>query len=148
MIRSLSLALLGLSLSGCGSGRTQQPVAPVKGTVTYNGRPLKHGTILFESPGKRTAVGEVRNGAIVGVRTYEDNDGAPVGEHRVAIQSLAEMSAIALAGPSNPGDTGKYNPAYMSGTSAIPEHYGNPATSGLTANVAPDGAPLKFELKE
>ena len=130
---------IGLLLSGCnGSPAT----VPVTGTVTYQGKPLESGTIIFESPGSRPATGKIVDGKITDVTTYEPGDGAPVGKHQVAIQAVTEAGSAVAADPSQGTGTG-----YMQSTSLIPTAYGDPATSGLTAETKPGMNELSFELK-
>src|SRR5262245_44415901 len=97
-LRQLFLRLLFLTAgvflcAGCRSG---VELAPVKGTVTLDGKALARGTIRFESPGQRPATGKIVNGEIVEVTTYQPGDGAPVGSHKVAVWAT-EDAASAVA---------------------------------------------------
>lgn len=123
------VALAGLALPGCGSGRA--PLGRVKGTVTLDGKPLAAGTVTFESAGRRPATGKVVAGEIVAVTTYQEGDGAPVGSHAVAVWSSTEAASAVIA---NPGEA-KVGANYMSGKSLIPARYNDPSTSGLTAEI-------------
>ena len=75
------LALFG----GCGSG--DLPLAPVHGTVTYQGKPLDHGLVVFipeqGTPGPQ-AVGTIQSDGSFRVNTLQ-RDGAAVGRHRVLV---------------------------------------------------------------
>ena len=88
------------------------------------------GTIVFHPEKGRPASGKIRDGKIVDVTTTTPNDGAPVGPVRVAIQSIT--NADKMDAPHN---------------SLIPEIYGDPGKSGLTADIKADKNDLKFELK-
>jgi hypothetical protein len=114
------------ALSGC---RPAAPV-PVTGKVTYQGRPLEQGTITFTPEEGRVAFGKIKDGKIVEVTTHSLNDGATKGHHRVAIRSI-----------SNPDDM------YAKHESLIPENYGDPNTSGLTADLTSGTNDLSFDLK-
>jgi hypothetical protein len=140
-VRLVSLGLLLVVLVGCGGN---PPTAEVTGTVTYDGRPLKEGTIIFEAPGARPASGKIVDGKIVEVTTFKPGDGAPIGNHKVAIQSVKTSEAAA------PQDPGQATPkaGYMGSTSLIPEVYGNPETSGLTATIKEGTNAVTFELKK
>src|SRR5262245_53617090 len=116
-------------VAGC-SGRPT--LAKVKGTVTLDGKPLPFGTVTFEAKGVRPATGKIVNGEIVEVTTYDPGDGAPVGEHRVAVTANAEPGPAVVA---NPGDAKAPKGDYMSGKSLIPSAYNDPGTSGLTAEI-------------
>lgn len=135
----LVLLLVLAVLTGCAGNST----VPVTGSVTYEGKPLASGVIIFETPGARPAVGKIIEGKIVEVTTYRDRDGAPPGEHKVAIQSV-ETGGAAIT--KHPGDAGV--PAgYMQSRSLIPEVYGDPEKSGLTAALTTGENSLSFELK-
>ncbi|MGL4555105.1 MAG: hypothetical protein ACRC33_28400 [Gemmataceae bacterium] len=134
---ALLLPLAAL-IAGCGSNLGQ-----VTGTVTYEGTPLADGTIIFETTGARPATGKIVAGKITDVMTSRPGDGVPPGSHKVAIHAIeAAGSAVAA----NPGD--KTGIASMQTKSLIPAKYGDPATSGLTAEIKPGSNELKFELKK
>ena len=140
--RILAIAVLVLS-TGCQSS-DHVDLAPVAGTVTVDGKPVEQGTIMFEKTGARSATGQIRDGKIVDVTTYDVNDGAPIGSHRVAV---FVTGAAKTAVNDNPGQVQKFDPNYMGGGSLIPSRYNDPAKSTLTADVK-DGGPneFKFEL--
>jgi len=106
-------------------------MAPVKGTVTHDGKPLANGTIRFEMTGQRPATGKIVNGEIVEMTTFKTNDGVPIGSHRIAIWASEEAGSAVVA---NPGES-KMGENYMSGKSLIHADYNNPDTSGLTAEI-------------
>ena len=58
-----------IATAGCGNDRP--PLAPVSGTVTFQGEPLLQGTIVFEIPGCRPATGKIVGGQIV-LHRYQD----------------------------------------------------------------------------
>ena len=83
--------LAATSLCGCSSKQERIPVHPVKGSVTFEGRPLANALIVlhpksatgkldYSSQGKTDASGEFQ------VTTYDTNDGAPVGDYAVTVQ--------------------------------------------------------------
>jgi hypothetical protein len=111
------VTMLILVLTGCGRG--DRPIlAPVSGAVTYNGRPLARGRITFHPEQGRSASGKIVDGKITEVTTVTLGDGAVVGRHKVQICSFVrEPQGMELV------------------PWAIPERYGNVATSGLTAEV-------------
>lgn len=106
-----------LALPGCGGGGG--PVlAPVEGTVNYQGKPLAQGEISFHpADGQRPAYGRVENGRVVGVATLE-KAGVPVGPCNVAVKSVQEAPDM-----------------YTPSKSLIPERYADPAKSGLSATI-------------
>jgi hypothetical protein len=122
-----ALAGLGLlALAGCGGSS----LAPVSGKVTYKGEPLSQGTIVFHPEQGRQASGKIKDGQIVEVTTHAPNDGVAPGKHKVTIRSV-----------SNPDDM------YAKQESLIPENYGFPDKSGLTADITSGKNDLKFDLK-
>jgi hypothetical protein len=124
---ALCLGLLSLVLlAGCGAGH-----AKVSGKVTYNGQPLKQGSITFlPAGGGRPANGKIKDGEIVELTTETLNDGVQTGSYKVTIRSI-----------SNPDNM------YASQKSLIPDRYGDPAKSGLTADIKRGTNELKFELQ-
>jgi hypothetical protein len=140
LVSPLLILPVAVFLSGCGSGRVA--LAPVRGTVTLDGKPLAKGTITFETSGKRPATGKIVNGEIVEMTTYETGDGVPLGTHKVAIWSSEEAASAVVA---NPGE-GKIGANYMSGKSLLPALYNDPNTSGLVAEIKPGHNVVAFAL--
>jgi hypothetical protein len=129
-------------LAGCSGG---PKLAQVAGTVTLDGKPLPRGTLTFETPGQRPATATVVDGRITEATTFAPGDGVPVGRHKVAVSATVDPGPAISA---NPGDASRPSGGnYMGGKSLIPTRYNNPETSGLTAEVGPGDASLKFELK-
>ena len=87
----LSLVWL-VTFAGCGRS-DRHPLGSVAGTVRYQGQPLASGTIIFEVAGARPANGTIVDGKIVEVTTYAPQDGAPVGDARIAVFATAPDSA-------------------------------------------------------
>jgi len=128
-MRRYRIAGAGLAaalLAGCGGSG----FAPVAGTVTYNNEPLREGSIEFHPEKGRPAYGKIRDGKIVEVTTDTIGDGARVGPVRVTIQAVTGS-----------GDM------YAKHKSLVPDKYGDPAKSGLTADIKSKANDLKFDLK-
>lgn len=135
---------------GCGRS-DRHPLGRVAGTVQYNGQPIASGTLIFEITGARPASGTIVDGKIVEVTTYDPQDGAPVGDARIAVFATAPGSAATPADPAaNPGAPIAIGPNYMGGAakSLIPNKYNDPATSGLTWNIKQGENVLDLELKD
>ncbi len=89
-----SLTLAGLSTwSGCGKSGSEYNVAPVTGTITFNGEPVKGGSIslrpITQVEGKdgvtgRPASGTVGDDGTFTLSTYGNEDGAVIGKHKVS----------------------------------------------------------------
>lgn len=146
-IRSIPVFAAIVLAVGCGQS-DQNETAPVTGTVTYAGEPLKKGTIIFETAGARPANGKIVDGKIVDVTTYKPGDGAAVGTHSIAIQSVTIITGSSPAG-STPADANMGSSQGMRVESHIPKRYGNPASSGLEAEVKADTENrFTFELEK
>jgi hypothetical protein len=88
-------SLLALSVAACSSSHdseeVRKPVHPVKGTVLVQGKPAVGAFVLFIPTNEPPNTPDPRPRAEVGadgsfiVTTYDENDGAPVGEYTVAI---------------------------------------------------------------
>src|SRR5262249_38331323 len=81
-----SLAVLGLALAGCrGDGLKRYRI---KGTVTFQGKPVEHGAIFFEPT---ASVGKIAPTVYLPIRggQYDANDGGPVaGKYRVVVGGM------------------------------------------------------------
>jgi len=106
---------------GCAPHST---TVPVSGRVSVDGKPLIHGSILFEDRRtKESFVSPVENGVFEFVSNGEL--GLPMGNYGVGINSTA---------PNNPG-------------SVVPEKYRLPQTSELTCSITDvDEFQQDFEL--
>jgi hypothetical protein len=117
-----AVALLVAS-SGCGTpAPAGAPTAPVRGKVTYKGQPVTKGRIIFEPDGKGgQATGEIHPDGTFVMTTYQKDDGAVLGNHRVSILGAGRT---------------------------VPNRYGSPNTSKLEVEVAEEKTdPYTFELK-
>jgi hypothetical protein len=119
-------------LIGCGDGRVKLPTAPVAGAVTYQGKPLATGRIVFFHPSGQAAATDLNADGTFKLAAFQ-------GKNQVAI-----MSYIA----ERPGATPKGRGAMPTPKSLIPERYAEPATSGLTFEVKPgESNKAEFNLR-
>jgi len=88
---------LSLLVGGCAES-FQKKVAPVSGTVSCGGMPVTEGYVLFTpklQPGAdpktsgKGASAYIQSDGRYTLTTYEDGDGAIIGEHVVRIERLA-----------------------------------------------------------
>lgn len=130
--RALSVAVL--MLTGCDSGPT---LAPVRGQVTYQGAPLRRGTIVFTPDAKRGGHGPLASADIQSDGSFTlhtgDLPGAVVGWHRVTI--VAVEAAAAAQGQ-----------RFAVPRSLIPEKYRDPELSGLMCEVRNKDNGIHFNL--
>ena len=134
VVRLASLVAL-LLLAGCNQ---RPPTAPVSGVVTYRGKPLTHGSIMFQpdaGPPGRSVIGP--DGTFT-LWTFEEGDGAIVGRHRVRVVSFDE---------SKKGDATQKETT--TGSSLIPQWYAYIRSSGLEYQVEqkPPGETNYFEIE-
>jgi hypothetical protein len=89
---ALALGLAAALLApGCSTSSAEPPTGatvPVRGVVTYKGKPLSRGTVVFEPDSGREAHGEIRADGSFVLTTFVTDDGATPGTHRVAVTGL------------------------------------------------------------
>jgi hypothetical protein len=150
-----------LILAGCSGPEgdaNRRPTAPTSGVVMYQGKPVADATVSFLaiSGDPISAFGLTDAQGKFTMRTYEDGDGAPVGEHQVTITKTE--AGKQPPGPPRTGpdefDPNKYDPPGFGVTPPpvvkhlIPEKYASSATSGLKATVTADKPnEFTFDLK-
>ncbi len=133
---------------GCGSSDRVKPsiekVAPVSGTLTFQGKPLENYQVTFlPTDGRRPGVGVTDAEGKFKLGTNDIGDGAPLGKNQVAVN---------FAPPSTDDSTTSSpieDPALLPKPKVmIPAKYGNPSTSELTQEVPSGGlTDLKLDLK-
>ena len=129
--------LFCLTSLGCGSGNPA--TAKVTGTVTVDGQPIQGAVVVFHPATGRAATGVTDAAGKFALTTFEGQDGALPGEHKVAISKPPENEPM----PGTP-EAENYKPE-----AAIDVTYSNPETSGLTATVDINGAnDFTFEVKK
>lgn len=130
-LRVLALVLVFL-ISGCGSKFPE--TASVKGTVSYGGKPVGNGTILFTPEGKgNAATGEIQADGTFQLTTFQRNDGAVVGAYKVS---------MFINPPGVPGNPGQ---EFAGGKPPIPVKYNSPTTSDLKVTI--NSGENKLDLK-
>jgi hypothetical protein len=130
--RSLACAalFLALVLAGCQREEPGPTPVPIKGTVKYNGKPLKAGSVYLVVPGEPPTVLPVTGGAFEGL--------ALPGTRRVEFR--AYRTVLQKNDPTDPKDEG-----IEFVINDLPERYGT--TSKLTAEITPTGPnEFAFEL--
>jgi hypothetical protein len=145
MNRWIHLCLYGVPLvlllvPGCGpAGRS--PLGKVAGTVYYNGEPVEEAEIVFHNPKGRSATGQVADGSIQNIITYDRlNDGVPLGTLTVTIHPVVDREEILKT---KPGQRPKNAPK-----PPFPKKYADPKTSGLIAEIKSGKNVLRFELTD
>ncbi|WP_166827117.1 hypothetical protein [Thalassoroseus pseudoceratinae] len=107
----------------------------VSGTITYDGKPVTTGTVMFTPVGGGPpATGQIQQDGTYNLKTYEEGDGAVLGEHKVTIVALDMGSGLPEEAASEP-------------RALIPDKYGRDTTSGLTATVTDGENTIDFPLE-
>lgn len=140
VIATVTMAVITTMTGGCGSRRPE--MAAVVGTVSFDGQPLAHGVLTFESPGMRPATARVVDGRIVEATTFRTGDGVPVGTHMIAVFARDNTRAKP---DSDPGKQ-TFAAEGMVGRSLLPRRYNVPATSGLSATITAGSNTLSLSL--
>src|SRR5947207_14268643 len=140
------LAACTLVLVGCGSSGNVR-VYPVKGAVTFNGKPMVGGGSISFMPltnqrGK-TAGGEIKADGTYERMTYQPRDGSMTGEFRVVINQIVYQE------PQRTGDgEGKSSAplAVVPEPDRIPPIYSDSLQSPLTATVEAKSNEIDLDL--
>jgi hypothetical protein len=147
-IRCLLVAVAIGAALGCSRGPN---LAPVRGTVTLNGKPLPpcQGRISFHPEKGRMATAPLEADGSFVLTTFEAGDGAIVGPHKVTIKatrivkggsgpkSVAEEAIFAKKG----GARSEPRVLWI-----VPEKYCETATSPLTATVERPSNVIDFDI--
>lgn len=131
--------LLLVCITGCGEQATRAKVVPVTGRVFLDGQPLTFGTVTFRPSRGQPATGEVQSDGKFTLSTYEEGDGAAVGEHQIRVTAYQIQDPEAEP-VDNEGDS--------LGPLVTPEKYSRFPTSTLKALVVESGnAPFILRLE-
>jgi hypothetical protein len=131
--RGISAVCLGVVLLTAGCGPRGPKLAPVKGTVTWQGNPVPYGTVMFQPVNGPAATGQIKDGAYVLVT--DTRPGAVLGSHKVTVISLADQSTRL------PEERAPLPPPL------VPLKFSFPDLSGLTAEVEDKDNVIHFHLK-
>ena len=114
---AFAIAASFLVFTGCGS--KTPAVAPVKGIVLLDDKPLTTGRVMTLPSAGRGANGLIEKDGSFKLSTFGKGDGALIGTHKVAVVAYENQGT-------GPEATNK---------SLVPEQYTNPETSGFTIDV-------------
>ena len=139
----LFLLCCSLLLSGCGPNHPE--TAPVSGHVTYQGKPLPEGTVVFYPTEGRPARGSINSDGSYTLTTFEDRDGAILGKHCVTIKST---KCVDLPPAKTPAEEAAraHSPLSHKVEWLLPERYARENTSPLTADVIRGDNTIRFDL--
>ncbi|WP_437223356.1 carboxypeptidase regulatory-like domain-containing protein [Planctomicrobium sp. SH661] len=139
--RCCAAVSLIMTFLGCG-GSGAPAMAKVSGVVTYQGKPLSDANISFvpESGPIASGLTDAEGKFSLSIR---GTPGAVLGEHRISITAFKPVTPSPGNKPSAAGSE-DLNPAKP--VSRIPEKYGSPETSGLSAVVVKQRTPNNFQF--
>lgn len=129
-----ALACTLVMVAGCGGSGDPDDVAPVPaaGSVTYKGKPVDHGQVVFQPEKGRPARGEIEGGQFT-MSTVREGDGAAPGKQHIAVIVTAETKVKG-------GDT---DVTYL-----VPEKYASPDSSGIEIDLPKGGSrSIQIELQ-
>jgi hypothetical protein len=132
LLRSTAVAAVALCLAGCGGG---SGTVPVRGTVTFKGKPVPSGTITFIPDAGPHATGEIGPDGTYTLTTYKAGDGAVPGSYKVVVVAMQDTSARL------PEERTPLPPPI------VPTKYTSVATTDLTAQVKDGENTINFDLK-
>ena len=115
-------------LWGCGIAGSATPATliPVKGKVTYKGKPVTKGLVKFEPDGYgRKASGQLQSDGSFVLTTDKEGDGVVAGHHKVSITGTGDRP----------------------GKELVPKKYTQRAGSKLEADVDAEHTEFSFDLK-
>jgi hypothetical protein len=137
VIRTLLwISLVAVLSTGC-TKKGALETAPVSGKVTYRGKAVPTGTVMFVPDEGPAATGEIDSEGAYKLTTYAAGDGAVIGTHKVTITALQDMKD-ALPEQRSP------TPPPI-----VPAKYLSAETSGLVAEVkAGTNNEVNFELQD
>ena len=148
---------MGLGLAvvvGCGDGGLPKRV-PVEGSVLYKGKALEGATVVFQADGApRVASGITDAAGKFKLTTYEPNDGAVVGTHKITVTKLDTKNQPAQGNASAENPDEAYAKAMamasrdpkMGAKDELPTIYGDMAKTPLKETVTEAG-PNIFTLQ-
>jgi len=135
--RVSSCLLLLAVAAGC--GESLPPTVSVEGKVTWQGKPLTDGTVMFhpvaipEGSPRRPATCELGPDGTYRLSTFRRQDGVVPGRYAVVIHSYTSQPTL-----ENPDAPWIWR---------IPERYGDPERSGFEVTIPDDAAgTLRFDF--
>lgn len=128
-------AILGFALPGCSHG---PQTVPVSGKVTYQGKPLAFGTVMFQPESGPPAKAQIQPDGSFTLET-DGTPGAVVGTHQVRVACFANQAPNAPPPPADREPT--------LGQPLIPIRYNNFGQSNLVVEVTEGMEPVALNLQ-
>lgn len=145
--RSFVILCLCLAMAcGCGGGNKKRPpLGKVAGKVLYKGAPVPNVNVTFMTEGApRAGSGTTNINGEFQLTTYDTNDGAIVGTHKVTVT----QPAPAATAPMSVSDLATKGAPPAPKETAIPPKYSDPKTTPLTNTVDAGKNDITIELTD
>ena len=120
-----------LLVIGCSSEYPTPEMAEVKGKITYKGKPLPGGTVVFQTPdGKNRGVAPIMANGTYSMKS-------PLGEVKAAVVTRPPSAESMKNVEKRPAVREVHMPSNVDPKSLPPEKYERFETSGLTYTIKP-----------
>ena len=147
------VALVAVSILGCGSGVERPETYEVTGKVTMNGAAVEGASVVFHPKEGPKAMGTTNSDGEYSLTTYDSGDGCVPGSAKVTI-SKADTSGDAVDDDMDLDEAGDAYDKMMTGgddamenKQMLPEVYASVETTPETREVAEGANEFNFELK-
>jgi hypothetical protein len=135
--RAASLLGLTVAIAGCGCA-SQVPTHKVSGQVTFKGKPLTTGVVVFHHADDRMpmAKGDIQSDGSFALSTYRPGDGAAAGSYQVTVHAFTPGHGVE-------GQDADYRPPQP----IVPVKYTRIDQTTLTATVEPRENVINLDVK-
>jgi hypothetical protein len=147
-----AFALVLSFLAGCGGGGAELPAtSPVSGSVSLGGKPVESAVVRFylEDKTDRPATGVTGSDGKFKLTTFNTNDGAQLGSHKVTVTKVSSGTSgtaePAIYDPENE-DPSQFEMQDAATENAIPAIYASLASTPLRQTVSEAG-PNEFAIE-
>lgn len=138
----LFVVLLTLTVAASGCRKSGPELAPVTGKVTYQGKPLPFGSVVFQPESGKTSTGDIQPDGTFRMVTIGRGDGATIGKNKVRV------ACYTLQDPTTKEKGGAGLAGITLGDPLIPQKYLSCETSGFEVEVrSGSNDPVVLELK-
>ena len=143
MSRTMPLIASLVALIICGCGPKHPPVAPVKGQIFYQGKPLQFGSVMLQPTAGPPARGVIQPDGTFELSTYGDKDGAIIGQHVVRIVCVESQRGLNGGPATKPAEA-----EFGDGKPLIPSKYSYFDSSDLKVEVKETNEPIVWKLTD